>query len=60
MAGRSAKVGEAVFKASVLNWLGGRSASRSTKISVVVFKASTFNWLGVDSTKFDVAVIQGI
>ena len=40
--GLSAKFGVAVFKASILNWLGGPSAKvRSfAKFGVVVFKAS--------------------
>ena len=46
---RSAKFGVAIFKASMLNWLGGQSALgicellyiyRSAKFGVAVFKAS--------------------
>ena len=44
LGGRSAKFGAAVFKASILNWQGGRSADRSAKFGVAVFKVSILDW----------------
>ena len=56
---RCAKSGVVVFKASMVDWLGGfichgymdclyiyRSAMRCAKLGVVVFNASLLNWLG--------------
>ena len=65
--GSSAKFGAAVFKASILNLLGGRTICQvvlSAKFGVAVFKASIPYFLGVhlpkvcSSTKFCVLVFK--